>query len=329
MAYVKKPAATNKKNALVCLALIMWALLAGNLWRFLPPDRVFTQALSLYTEMLRDTTIVGAEFSALTTTLGNYAVKRSSENPVTAALMVRLLKDAGATPETVVAINASGSFPGFLLAALSACAALGIKPYVIASIGSSTFGANIPGNTVADILMQDNVRALGFTLLAVTPGGSGDHGLMLDEEELARVSRMLENHGIAFIVPQDLADAISLRETLFNSAGSTLLVNIGGGHASIGDDMELALASGVLIPEPNRTFNEAGLVQQFLTAGKPVIQILNVNRLYETYGLAIDRDGNFLGGTGNLYRRGLSPLLTLVPLAAALALLFVNARQRG
>jgi len=313
----------------VCLAIILWAVLAANFWRLLPPDPNFVQAVSIYTEILKDTTVVGLEFSYLTTTLGNYVVKRSTENPVIAALMVRLLKDAGVTSDSVIAINASGSFPGFLLAALSAATALGIETHVIASIGSSTFGANIPGNTIADMLLQDTVRALDFTVLAVTPGGSGDRGMGLDVEELDRVSRMLENHGIPFIRPENLTEAITLRESLFNKAGSTVLINIGGSHAAIGDDVEVALMSGILKPEPNRIFQDAGLVQHFLMSGKPAIQILNVNRLYESYGLVFDQRGQLLAGGKRLYRHAQpSPLVTFLPIVGMAVLMAVNRHSR-
>jgi len=307
------------------LAIILWAAAAANFWRFLPPDPVIAQAVSLYTEILQETTIVGIDFSSLTTTLGSYAIKRSSENPVIAALMVRLFKDAGVSSGSVVAINASGSFPGFVLASLSAGVALEARIYVIASIGSSTFGANVPGNTIADMLLKDRVRELGFTWLAVTPGGSGDRGLELDVEELERIQQMLQDNGIPFLRPENLTEAIVLRESLFNSAGSTLLVNIGGGHASIGNDEELALMSGLLQPEPGKVFQEAGLVQHFLMAGKPVIQILNVNRLYESFGLSIDQSGNIIGASNLLHQQmQFSPLVTILPVLALLVFLAVK-----
>jgi poly-gamma-glutamate system protein len=317
----KKAPVIDKKIVIICLAVILWAVLAANMWRLLPPDPDKVRAVSLYTEILEDTVIVGLYWSELTTTLGNYAVKRSSENPIAAALMVRLLKDAGVTSDSVVAINASGSFPGFVLAALAACAALDVPTYVIASIGSSTFGANIPGNTIADMLLKDRVRSLGFTLLAITPGGGNDRGLALDEEELERIAQMAEHEGIPFIVPLNLSDAINLRETMFHEAGSTVLMNIGGGHASMGSNHDLALLAGVLNPAEYTTFEEAGLVQHFLMAGIPVIQVLNVNRLYGYYGLELDQTGLILSGTDRLLRhRQLHPLITFLPIIAMVGL---------
>jgi len=304
---IKKPPAITKKTAAICLCIILSAIVVANFWRFLPPDPDAQRAVSLYSEILKNTTIVGLEYSPLTTTLGNYAIKKSSENPEIAALMVRLLKDAGASADTAIAINASGSFPGFLLAALSACSVLGIQAHVIASVGASTFGANIPGNTIADMLLKDSVRALGFTLLAVTPGGSGDSGAELDADELERIAQLLEQQGIPFIRPENLAAAIDIRESLFAGTDSALLINIGGNHAATGNDADLALLSGLLKPEPDKTFAEAGLVQRFLSQGKPVIQILNVNRLYKSYGLVFDQNGKLVSGGGRLYRQSRLP----------------------
>jgi len=303
------------------MAAILWAFAAGNLWRLFPPDSDCVKAVSLYAEILRGTEIIGQEYSPLTTTLGNFAVKKTSEDPLTAALMVRLLKDSRVSLNSKVAINASGSFPGFVLASLSACNALGLKPFVIASIGSSSYGANVSGNTIADILLKDDVEKLDFTLLAVTPGGSGDRGLELDGEELDRVSKMLEKRNIAFIRPVDLADAIALRESLFG--GCTLLMNIGGSHASSGQDSDLALRSGIIKPNKKNTFKGPGLIQSFLTSRRPVIQILNVRKLYAAYGLDFDQNGKILGGEKILRKRRMPLAAALLPLPVFFVLLGV------
>jgi len=321
-------AVLNVKTAGLCLAIILWAVFAANFWRFSPRDPDCVEAVSIYTELLKKIAIIGLDYSSLTTTLGSYSAKKSSENPITAALMVRLLKDAGVSSDSVVAINASGSFPGFVLASLSACAAMGIKSYVIASIGASTYGANIPGNTIADMLLESETRQLGYILLAVTPGGSSDRGQELDEEELERAADMLEKQGIPFIRPANLAYAIALRESLFDDAGCTLLINIGGNHASSGADTDFALMSGVLKPNKNKAYENAGLIQYFLKAGKPVIQILNVKKLYAAYGLEFDQNGKLLSGSEKVYRwKRLPAAITLLPVLAFLLAIFLYSRK--
>ena len=321
---VNKNLAANRKTAGICLLIIVWAVLVSNAWRLYPPDPDCVRAVSLYTEMLKETAVIGDEYTPLTTTLGNYTIKKSSENPIAAALMVRLLKDSGVSGDSVVAINASGSFPGFVLAALSACGAMNIKTCIIASIGASSYGANVPGNTIADILLKNHAGSPDYSILAITPGGSDDRGAELDPEELDRISAMLEKQGIPFIRPENLAAAITLRDSLFNKAGATLLMNIGGNHASSGADINLSLMSGLLKPDKARTYSEPGLIQNFLTAGIPVIQILNLKKLYAAYGLDFDQSGKLLAGADKLYRWKKIPVMAaLLPPLGMVVLLGV------
>jgi len=239
------------------------------------------------------------------------------------------LKDAGARQGTTAAINASGSFPGFVLASLSACHALGVKAVVIASVGASSYGANMYGNTIADILLKDKVRGLNHKLLAVTPGGSGDRGLELDAGELKRISLELENQGIPFIRPANLEEAVSLRESLFKDAGCTLLINIGGSHAASGNDSGLGLLAGVIRPDKKKKYGEEGLIQFFLNEAKHVIQVLNIKKLYAAYGLYFDENGELLRGGERLYRyRKLSPFAVILPPVISLILFGVLRNSR-
>ena len=294
----KNRVSLNRKMVIVCLVIILIAIVAANLWRLNPQDRDAMRAVSIYTEILKETRIIGENYTEeLTTTLGYYPAKMVSEDPIAAALMVRLLKEAGVTKNSVIAINASGSFPGFTLAALAACAALDLETYIIASIGSSTYGANIPGNTIADMLLQENVRSLGHTLLAITPGGGRDMGLNLDENELRRIAEMVQREGIPYIVPDGTLDAIAIRESMFIDKGSTLLMNVGGNHASTGGNLELNLMAGIIWPDEVNSFDDPGLIQSFLNRKIPVIQVLNVRLLYSSYGLEFDQEGRILGNS--------------------------------
>ena len=192
------------------------------------------------------------------------------------------------------------------------------------------YGANIPGNTIADMLQKNSVHGLGQTLLAVTPGGSHDRGRDLDADELVRIARMLDEQNIPFIVPENITAAVVLRESLFNDKGCTLLINSGGNHASHGDSMELVLLAGVLKPDKIKTFQEDGLVQRFLAAGKPVIQILNVRKLYNSYGLDYNEDGILLSGGQKLLRWKRLPLPVLVlPVLCMIIILWISRLKRN
>ena len=62
-----------------------------------------------------ETGIIGDTFTTITSSLGNLEAKRTSTNPAFAALMVRLFHQAGLEKGSVVAIGASGSFPGLIV----------------------------------------------------------------------------------------------------------------------------------------------------------------------------------------------------------------------
>ena len=99
-----------------------------------------------------ETGLIGHEFTMITTSIGNLEAKRTSTNPSFAALLVRLFHEAGLEPGASVAIGASGSFPGLIVATLAACEAMDLKPLLFYSVGASMYGANIPEFTFIDML---------------------------------------------------------------------------------------------------------------------------------------------------------------------------------
>ena len=107
-----------------------------------------------------ETGIVGEEFTPLTTSLGDVAAKRTAANPAFAAVVATYFERAGLRPGDVVAIGGSGSFPAFVLASLCAARVLELQPVLIYSIGSSMYGASIPGFTFIDMLAR--LRADGI-----------------------------------------------------------------------------------------------------------------------------------------------------------------------
>lgn len=92
------------------------------------------------------TGLVGLSWTGLTTTLGSLPAKRTGAQPDAAALLARLLLEAGVGPGDRVAVDSSGSFPGFAVAALVAVRSLGAVPVAVISVGSSTWGPIVPSS---------------------------------------------------------------------------------------------------------------------------------------------------------------------------------------
>jgi len=256
------------------------------------------------------TAIIGDEFTPLTTSLGEADAKRTSANPAFAAVMVTYFRRARLQRGDVVAVGASGSFPALLLATLCAARALELEPVVIYSIGSSLFGANIPGFTFVDMLAGLREGGLlPYRLAAVSPGGNGDSGagVVFDEEGGALLAETRRS-GLPVVGGASLADSIRRRLQIYRDAAGArpvrCFVNIGGASANFGDTpASLALRNGLVLRVPHVPHSPTrGLVYEFAARGIPVVHLLHVR------GLALDNHLPFDPvplppvGEGNVYR---------------------------
>ena len=323
---------------LLCGFLVTWAILISWIFSYLPVDQAAMEAArvqAMVIEAVRQgaldqglsidpdsdrhgTGLIGEVYTGLTSTQGSLPAKRTAATPDAAALLVALLREAGVGAGSVVAVNASGSFPGFALAAVSACGALGAEAVIVLSIGSSSWGANRPDYTVLDMFMV----AAGAEawppdypaeIAALSPGGSDDRGLDLDPQALEPVLARAVALGIPVLYPQSLGAAVSSRMALFRAAGEPdVLLTIGGNFAATGADPALSLLSGIIRPEAPGAPGLAGgnsLVQEFLRAGRPVIQVLNIKDLSARYGLPYDPVAVAGFGRSGVYRPGASRIL--------------------
>jgi len=240
------------------------------------------------------TGLIGLERSMITTSLGSLEAKRTSTNPNFAGLVVSLLHDAGARRGDAVAIGASGSFPAFMIAALSAAKVLGLEPLVISSLGSSEWGANIAGFDWTD--MEDCLRAAGgldARPIARSVGGDADVGRDMDPAGRVLLASRIRERDVPLLEEPDLVRNVEARMKLYFAAAGgrrvAAFVNVGGSWANIGTDAEVlklrpGLASDVFVPPPARR----GVIQAMAAAGIPVIHLLNVRGLCERYGLPWD-----------------------------------------
>jgi poly-gamma-glutamate system protein len=243
-----------------------------------------------------DTGLVGAEFTPLTTSLGDVTAKRTAANPAFAAAVTRYFVDAGVVKGDTVAIGASGSFPALILATLCAARALELEPLAVYSIGSSMYGANLPGFTFAEML--DGLRADGilpYRFIAVAPGGDRDSGkgVLFDDEGTTLLDEARRT-GLPMVGGGDLAGGIRRRLDVFDAAAAgrpiRCFVNIGGASVNYGaTEASLRLPPGLvrhLTPIPQDPTR--GLVYEFAARGVPVIHLLYVRGLAEANHLPYD-----------------------------------------
>lgn len=304
------------------------------------------------------TGLIGEEFTEMTTSVGNLDAKRTSTNPAFAALMVRYFHAAGLKAGDVVAVGASGSFPGLILATLAAARVLDLKPVVIYSVGASMYGANIPRFTFIEMLSCLNREGLiPFGIAAVSPGGDGDVGKGVlfeggeeggdgeetgDGEGAPRDGEggpgpggpllvIARRSGLPLIYEATLADSIRARLRIYeeHSGGRPIacFVNVGGAAPNFGTTMaSLEFPNGLVTrAHISSADRERGLVFEFAARGIPVIHLLSVRDLAMKNGIPVDPVPFPPIGEGRVYcvsgyRRG----VLLATLAVCLGLLSVG-----
>jgi poly-gamma-glutamate system protein len=236
--------------------------------------------------------------------------------------MVRFLRQAGVQPGDRVALDSSGSFPGFAIATLVGAKILGAETVAVVSVGASTYGANRPDFTVGDMIdVLTDHGLLPHGPAAVSPGGESDYGRDMDPVALEAALARLSAHGAASIRLADLgADVAAKRALLDAPHRPRVLVSVGGNWASAGPGEGLRGRTGLLLPGdfPASGPSGTGLIQSYLRADIPVIRILDVQDLCVRTGLPFDP---IPWPTEGGLQRGRLPHRAIIALGPVLALL--------
>jgi poly-gamma-glutamate system protein len=287
------------------------------------------------------TGLIGLKFSEITTTLGDPVAKRTSVNPGFAALSAAWLGDMGLKAGDRVAIAASGSFPGLMIAVLAACEAMELEPVLVLSLGASEYGATIPELNAAQMVIELKRKGIFKTLpAAISLGGEKDSGEseFPGHETREALLGLSAATGLPLLEPSKGLDAqASLGEgarqrmdIYFAGVAPKVFVNIGGGEVAYGStSASLRLPNGPIFGSNLRGGKGyRGLIFDFLDRGIPVIHFLNIKGLALRYGLPVDPVPFPEPGEAAFYRRGkTSKLPAVLGLAASLALLFIFRRR--
>jgi len=255
------------------------------------------------------TGLIGTRLSLITTSLGNLESKRTTTNPNFAGLIVYLLEKAGVEEGDTIAIGASGSFPALIVAVLSGSKAMDLNPLIIASLGASQWGANLPDFHwlhMQDCLWDNGVFT--YTPVAISLGGEQDRGEDMEEQGRRLLMKAMEESGIPIVEEPALEPTVEAKMRLYSKAAGEkpikAFVNIGGSWSNLGTDSEvLSLKPGIvkfprIPPEEGR-----GVLYEMGAKDVPVIHLLFIRGLVERYGLAWDPVPLPQPGVGKIYER--------------------------
>ena len=238
------------------------------------------------------TGLIGKEFTPTTTTLGNLEAKRTSTNPDFAALFVKYFNQLGLEKDNIIAIGGSSSFPGSILAALSAARAMELEPLFILSLGSSMYGANLPEFNFLDMLeVLNKQEIIPYQPIGVSLGGQNDTGAGFEDEEI--LLDIAKSSPYPLIYNEELQLTLQERFDYYQSSAASSIktfINIGGSSANIGKTSAyLNLPTGLNRSlDPGFIQEEQGVLFEFAEMNIPTIHILNIRELAQRNGIAID-----------------------------------------
>ncbi len=242
------------------------------------------------------TGLIGEELTPLTTTLGNLKAKRTATSPDFAALLIRYFHQLDLKTGDIIAVGASGSFPGLIVAVITAAEVMELEPIVIYSLGASMYGANLGEYTFIDMIAALRKNNLVKTeLRAISLGGNNDRAENLILEHSRRVFfQVAEKSGIPLIYPDNLEQSIEQRMEIYQSGGRgkqiKCFINIGGASANFGNSAaSVNFNNGLTLPgNLKKDYKENGLIFRFLKENIPVIHLLNLEQLAVKSGIKVD-----------------------------------------
>ncbi len=294
-------------------------------------DVVLEEGIAIEEIDLNQTGLIGPEWTPLTTTPGIEEAKRTALDPNFAALLVRYFKGAGLEAGDRVAVGTSGSFPGLLMATLCAATEMELDVNVIASFGSSMYGATRLELNVCRILriLREN-GVIDFELLAVSPGGNNDYGeSALWPDSRDTIAALAAEEGVEYIDYNDIEKSIARRLELFGE-DIDCFVNVGGASANSGTSAyTLDFPNGLVLDPPRiPTTANRGLMYEYAARGIPVINMLNVRQMASDNGLPYDPVPLTQPGEGDVYFDVVHPVWVAGVAAALMLVVLVLGRLR-
>ena len=274
-----------------------------------------------------NTGLIGEEFSLITTTLGNLDAKQIALNPDFAALITKWILSLNISSGETIIIHASASFPALTIMAIIACEELNLKPVIFASVGASSWGANIPDMTYLDIenhLYENKIIKHHSTF--VTPGGTNDNGSSLWEGGMEIIELSAFQNNYILHVPAVLDSSIVQKWNMIDKLKPALFINIGGNHSALGDaNCALQIPVG-LITEPLRCREKGlqGLIYKCSKVNIPVMHFLKIKDIAFSNGIDISAFSfDNLGQSDIYYQKKISFPIAIISFLIIVSLLII------
>lgn len=252
-----------------------------------------------------ETGMLGYWLTPITTTSGKLEAKRTSTNPNFAAMIIDMFKAANIQKGDEIGVLFSGSFPALNVAVASAIEVFELKPYIMASIGASSYGANIPDFTYFDMhqyLYEQNIISNPIDLVSL--GGENDVGDGWDNTVITSIEARIIASNVEYLKEEDFLNNITYRMNVIDEEipKIKMFVNVGGNAIAIGLNFASFIEKNGLITQSKKVYSpDRGLIDRYLEQHIPVIHLLNIESLALQYDIEIDPIVSPVIGVGNVY----------------------------
>jgi poly-gamma-glutamate system protein len=277
------------------------------------------------------TGLIGIKLSSITTSKGLLSEKQTALNPNMAAVFIEQLVKAKVKPGDYVAVGLTASNPGANLAFFAAMSVLKLKPVIITSISSSTFGANRENLTWLDIeAILKQAGLIDFSTSYASFGGRDDLGVGLSDSGMQAMLDAMKRNNVPLLSGNSLQENINLRmkayqEMLPQGKKYHLFVNVGGGLADVGSNVNARLIpEGINFNLAEKHFEQSGVMMLFAKKEIPVLHSLRVLELAKDYGLPISPEAMPKLGEGKLFSSRIhNELINLICLFVLLVVIII------
>ncbi|MGI6075780.1 MAG: poly-gamma-glutamate system protein [Pyramidobacter sp.] len=232
------------------------------------------------------TGFIGLEWSSLSTTLGALSAKRTACDPRWSVVVRRWMQSLDLQPGDRVAVYTSSSFPGMAFNVLKALESLRIEPFLIVSLGASTWGANDP--LFPWPVIEKELREAGYLRTKAdfyTLGGGSERGVGMPPEAITLLRTAAEGNDVPLVEKDSLEEMIQWKFDLLKERNVKALISIGGSEANMGPGNE------ILLLKPGLHLKGKGgsaVIGRALDAGYPVVHLLNIKALCAQTGVPFD-----------------------------------------
>lgn len=242
--------------------------------------------------------------NSITTSLGDLRAKQTSTNPNFTSLIIEYLKSLKIKENDNVAVNFSGSFPALNIGVIIALDTLNINSYIMSSIGSSTYGANIVDFNylvMEEVLYDANI--INRKTQTMSLGGDNDNLSNIINNDETFTNDLYERFNYLHQIKEPNNEKnVKYRYNLYkdNLTNIKAFINVGGNISSRGLGIK-DYNNGIIKPKRIRINRSSGLIDYYLNDGISVINLLNIIDLANKNNLVVFNNEQYEIGVGSSY----------------------------